>query len=115
MSLDRILFSELKLLSKQISTKEPFFREIACLGKEEAELIAYCHIIKLFFPNNQKLNEILDKKIIPSFKMLGMVTWNRDVLTEMGLKLGYAKEKGTLPKELEERLDATATETSDRQ
>jgi hypothetical protein len=44
-----------------------------------------------------------------------MVTWNRDVLTEMGLKLGYAKEKGTLPKELEERLDATATETSDRQ
>jgi hypothetical protein len=115
MSLDKILFSELKLLSKQVSTKEPFFREIACLGKEEAEFIAFCHIIKLFIPNDKELHKFLDETIIPSFKMLGMVTWNRDVLTEMGLKLGYAKEKGTLPKELEERLDATATETSDRQ
>jgi hypothetical protein len=103
-ALDKILFAEIKLLSKQISTREPFFRQIACLGKAEARKIVYCEIYKLLFPEDKEFNKFLAEKVIPAFKMLGMVSWNRDVLTEMGLKLGQKTEYGTMPKEYYERV-----------
>ena len=103
-ALDKILFAEIKLLSKQVSTREPFFQKIACLGEEEAMMIVYCEIYKLFFPEDHLFNQFLDKKVIQALKMMGMVKWKRDVLTEMGLKLGMEREYGTMPKEYVERL-----------
>jgi len=103
-ALDKILFAEIKLLSKQVSTREPFFQKIACLGEEEAMMIAYCEIYKLFFPEDKEFIKFLDEKVIPALKKIGMVRWKRDVLTEMGLKLGMEREYGTMPKEYMERL-----------
>ncbi len=103
-SLDKILFAEIRLLSKQVSTREQFFQEIACLGKKEAEVIAYCRIYQMMFPEDAEFNKFLDDVVIPAFKMLGMVSWERGELTEMGLKLGGKREYGTMPKHLMERV-----------
>jgi len=103
-ALDKILFAEIKLLSKQVSTREPFFQLIACLGKDEGKMIAYCKIYQLLFPNDP-LNHFLEELVIPAFKMLGMVTWKRDTLTEMGLKLGSTRQYGTMPEDFYERLE----------
>lgn len=109
-SLDKILFAEIKLLSKQVSSREPFFQQIACLGKEEAEMIAYCEIYKMMFPEDKEFNSFLDKIVIPAFKKLGMVSWRRDTLTEMGLKLGQKTQYGTMPKEYYKRVKKFAEE-----
>lgn len=110
-SLDKILFAEIKLLSKQVSSREPFFQQIACLGKEEARKIVYCEFYKKLFPEDNEFIKFLDDIVIPYFKMLGMVEWNRDILTEMGLKLGQKQEYGTMPKEYMERVKSASSGT----
>jgi len=111
-SLDKILFAEIRLLSKQVSSREPFFQTIACLGRKEAEIIAYCKIYELMFPEDKEFNAFLEEKVIPAFKMLGMVNWSRGELTEMGLKLGQEREYGTMPKEFMERIKKYASSTT---
>ena len=108
-SLDKILFAEIRLLSKQVSSRERFFQTIACLGKKEAEKIAYCEIYKMMFPEDKEFNKFLDDIVIPAFKKLGMVSWNRGELTEMGLKLGSEREYGSMPKEFMERVEKHAS------
>jgi len=108
-SLDKILFAEIRLLSKQVSSRERFFQTIACLGKKEAEMIAYCKIYEMMFPEDKEFNTFLENIVIPAFKMLGMVSWHRGELTEMGLKLGSEREYGTMPKEFTERVTKHAS------
>ena len=94
MSLDKILFYQLRLLSRKIAEKEPFFKIIATLGKEEGRYIVYCRAFKRI-NDDKEFNEFLDKYVIPFFKEMGMVNWERDVITEMGLKLGEEGEEGS--------------------
>ncbi len=109
-AIEKILFAELRLLSKQVSKEEPFFREISCLGKEEAEMIAYCHIYMDFFPEDEEMKLFLEKFVIPAFKKLGMVHWNRDILTEMGLKLGAKKREHDLAKMLGREVEIASSD-----
>lgn len=89
-SLDKILFYELRLLAKDVSNKEPFFQQIACLGEEEAEFIAICHWF-ISLNQDKQVNDFLKTFIIPFFRRVGMVHWKRNEITEMGLKLGSSR------------------------
>lgn len=109
-AIEKILFAELRLLSKQVSKQEPFFREISCLGKEEAEIIAFCHIYMDFFPEDKEMKAFLERFVIPAFKKLGMVHWNRDILTEMGLKIGARKKEHDLAKMLGREIEVASSD-----
>ena len=99
MSLDKILFYELRLLSRKVAEKDPFFKQIACLGKEEGRYIVYCRAFKRM-NDDEEFNKFLDKIVIPFLRELGMVNWQRDVITEMGLRLGEEGEEADVSKEL---------------
>jgi len=112
-SLSKLIFETQRLLSAKIGAKHPFYRETACMDMEYREYLAYCEIIKLFFPENKRLIELIDKKLIPSLEYIGVARWGRTEITDLGFKVGQERTDISLKylerQEKEEQEDADAT------
>jgi hypothetical protein len=108
-----MLFETTRLLAFKLSVKDPFFQLTACMDVEDREYIAYCEIYKLLFPEDAEFNEFLDKTVIPAFQRLGNARWMRDIVTDLGLKVGMEHQNvslGYLEKQkLEENEDASGS------
>ncbi len=87
-SISRMLFETSKLLAYRLAKKDSFFEKTACMDLETRELIAYCEMYKILFPEDKTFNEFLDKVIIPAFQRLGNARWLRTEITDLGLKVG---------------------------
>jgi len=109
---DKYMYEEMRLLSRKVSGKEPFYQEIAALEINYAEAIAFCHSYKILFPEDKEFNKFLDEKMIPILKRIGMATWPRDVLTDMGLKMGEAQSSMSLKGALFGKHDDEPTGTA---
>jgi len=102
-SLEKLLFAEINLMSKQIASLkgEEFRKEVACLDKKYGEIIAICQTYIQWFKGSKEdkeFNEFLKKQAIPLFKKLGIVYFNCDILTELGFKLGMDKPLSFKPR-----------------
>jgi hypothetical protein len=105
----------MRLLSRKVSGKEPFYMEIACLEQGFAEMVAYCHAYKIMFPDDKEFNAFLDEKAIPILKRVGMATWPRDVLTDMGLRMGENQANFSLKGVSFGKHDDSATDGTTKQ
>ncbi|MEM5867575.1 MAG: hypothetical protein QXG39_06615 [Candidatus Aenigmatarchaeota archaeon] len=95
-SLSRLIFETQRLLSAKIGAQYPFYKETACLDSEIREYLAYCEIIKIFFPNNKRLIEFIDTKLKPSLEKIGIARWARTEITDLGFKVGYEQQNISL-------------------
>jgi len=83
-------FREYKLVASEVGAEIKFLKETSCMNQGIREQIAYCEIYKIFekhYQNEMSLIEFIDKIAIPALKILGFATWNRDILTDMGLRV----------------------------
>jgi hypothetical protein len=90
-SLSKLIFETQRLLSAKIGAKYPFYRETACMDAQFREYLAYCEIIKLFFPDNKRLIDLIDKKLIPALEYIGVARWDRTEITDLGFKVGQER------------------------
>jgi hypothetical protein len=112
--MERMLFTEQKLLSKQASKKEKFLQETALLNPENAEVIALIDTFKdiqNFVKDIEKEEKkgvtdenilfvaFLDKVAKPMFRRLGMANRRSDVVTELGYMIGETRTKFSLKDE----------------
>ena len=110
-NMERMLFTEQKLLSKQASKKEKFLQETALLNPENAEVIALIDTFKdiqNFVKDIEKEEKkgvtdenilfvaFLDKVAKPMFRRLGMANRRSDVVTELGYMIGETRTKFSL-------------------
>lgn len=95
-SLSKLIFQTQNLLSARIGVQHPFYRETACMDAEIREFLAYCEIVKIFFPNNKRLIQLIENKLKPSLEKLGIARWARTEITDLGLKIGYSQESVSL-------------------
>lgn len=95
-SLSKLIFETQRLLSAKIGSQYPFYKETACLDMEVREYLAYCEIIKIFFPNNKRLTDFIDNKLKPSLEKLGIARWGRTEITDLGFKIGYEQQNISL-------------------
>ena len=111
-SLSKLIFETQRLLSATIGAQHPFYRQTACMDAEYREYLAYCEIIKLFYPNNKRLTELLDKKLIPALEKIGIARWTRTEITDLGFKVGQERTDISLKylerQEKEEQEDASS-------
>lgn len=89
-------FREYKLIASQVGIEVKFLKDTSCMNPEAREYIACCEIYALLFPENKEFNKFLTKKMIPSLELLGHAHWNRDILTDMGLRIGKKGAGGSL-------------------
>lgn len=95
-SLSKLIFETQRLLSAKIGSRFPFYKQTACLNEEIALYIAYCEIIKIFFPNKKRLIKFIDEKLVPALEKIGIATWSRSEITDLGLKVGLELETVSL-------------------
>jgi len=88
-SLSKLIFETQRLLSAKIGAQHPFYKQTACLDDDIREIIAYCEIVKIFLPNNERLRKLIDEKIVPALEKIGIARWKRTEITDLGLKIGY--------------------------
>lgn len=108
-SLSKLIFETQRLLSAKIGAKYPFYSKTACIDGEIAEFIAYCEIIKIFFPNKKHLIKFVDDKLVPALEKLGIARWSRSEITDLGLKVGLEQQTISLKYLERERENADAT------
>jgi len=87
-TLSKLIFETQKLLATRLSRIEPFLKATACMNRQYRELYAYCEIYKTLFPEDREFNDFLDKIVKPALQKLGHAAWLRDIITDMGLKIG---------------------------
>ena len=58
--------------------------------------VAACEVFRLYFSEDKEFNKFLEEKIEPSLITLGQSEWNRDVLTDLGLKVSKAEIQASL-------------------
>lgn len=90
------IFQEYQLVASQVGNIVDFLKDTSCMNPESREYIACCKIYALLFPEGKDFNEFLEKKMIPSLELLGFAQWNRDILTDMGLRVSKAEVVGSL-------------------
>lgn len=91
-------FREYKLVASEVGAAINFLKETSCMNPEERGYIACCKIFTLLFPENKEFNDFLEKKMVPSLEYLGFAQWNRDILTDMGLRISKKTTGGSLKK-----------------
>ena len=89
-------FQEYQLVASEVGNIVDFLKETSCMNPEAREYIACCKIYALLFQENKDFNEFLKEKMVPSLEMLGFAHWNRDILTDMGLRVSKAEVIGSL-------------------
>ena len=95
-SLSKLIFETQRLLSAKIGAQYPFYKETACLDAEIREFLAYCEIVKIFFPDNKRLIDFIDRKVKPSLEKIGIARWGRTEITDLGFKVGYEQQNISL-------------------
>lgn len=96
---DEFLFQATRFLSQDVGVKIPFLKKTACMGKEGRELIAFCEMYVILFPEDKDFVKFLKKKAIPSLALLGHADWKRDVLTDLGLSIAQRRTSVTWGKD----------------
>jgi len=64
------LYQATRLLGQEIGKIEPFLAETSCMNYDERELVAYCQIYSIIFPEDKDFKKFLDKQAIPALKKL---------------------------------------------
>ena len=73
-------------------------KKTSCMSKEYREIVAYCEIMKLGLEKDDPDVKEIDEELIPAFQILGMSTWDKDILTNLAMRVGSAEEiYGVLP------------------
>jgi len=95
-----------------LARDEPFLKETAVLGPEYRKMIAYVEILKTAksLPKHLTPDQVIDYFVIPSLQKLGMAEWNRDIITDLALKMGKQDEEGdaSIRKPLTQRTSGRA-------
>jgi len=98
-------FREYKLVASEVGATIKFLKETSCMNPQVREQIAYCKIYEIFetkFRDTIPFSEFLKLIAVPSLELLGFATWNRDILTDMGLRVSK-KATGASLKKLREK------------
>lgn len=75
------------------------------MNPEFREYIACCKIYEIFetkFKDNMTFIDFLKEIAVPALELLGFATWNRDILTDMGLRISK-KPTGASLKDLRKK------------
>lgn len=96
-----------------LARDEPFLKLTAVLAPANREMIAYVEILKLGLKlkkKNLSPEEMLEQFVIRSLQLLGMAGWNRDIITDLALKMGKQDESGdaSAPRSISARTSGRA-------
>ena len=87
------MWKEYRAMSTRVGKIIPFLQQTACMNREEREIIAWCKVFKILFPQVEDFNKFLEEKAIPAMIVLGQANWERDVVTDLGLAESKQKRK----------------------
>lgn len=90
------LFQNYQLVASEVGVIEPFLKKTSCMSPTKRFEVAACEIFRLYFCEDKEFNEFLEKKIEPSLITLGHAEWNRDILTDLGLKVSKGNLEASL-------------------
>jgi len=102
MSTQDFYIRAVNLLSQHIASLKPygvFLSELACMNKEEREIIGYIKGYTVLYPEDKDFNKFLERVIV-LLKYIGLSKWGRTELTDLGLMIG---EKLSSSIELDEK------------
>ena len=85
------LFKWATYIGSQISGKDKFFQEIACMTTEWREVIALLEVLKIVYPNDKELHKDIEN-LKTICQRLGQAEWNPDIITHLAMKLGTVEE-----------------------
>lgn len=87
---------EYKLVASEVAREVAFLKETSCMNPERRFEIACCKIFIEYFSDDKKFNKFLKSKAIPSLEILGFAEWQRDILTDMGLRVSKKRKRASL-------------------
>ena len=90
---------QLRLISQIASRNEPFLQVTACLNPEIREIIGYVQAFE------ELTGDTSLKQFIGPLQKIGMATWGRTELSDLGFKIGYATKQVDAKGAIEELLN----------
>ena len=97
------LYQAQRLLGQEIGKIEPFLAETSCMNYNERELVAYCKVYGILFPDDKEFIKFLEKEAIPVLQKIGYAKWLRTELTDLALKKGIKRKTQDVSKVLSKR------------
>jgi len=95
-------FREYKLIASEVGATIKFLKETSCMSAEKRFEIACCQAFREHFSKDKDFNKFLKEVAEPTLATLGFAEWNRDILTDMGLRISK-KPTGASLKKLREK------------
>lgn len=90
------IFQAYQLVASQVGNKVEFLKETSCMSKEKRLELAYCKVFRERFSDDEEFNKFLKETAEPALTILGFAEWDRDILTDMGLRISTADVVGSL-------------------
>lgn len=64
-----------------------FLAFTACMNKEERQVMALLEVSARLFSDDEKFGEFIEEFAKPFFEFMGRASWDRDIVTDLGLAL----------------------------
>ena len=101
------IYKAARLLASYLPSKHSFYREGACIGSEEREMLAILSQIRKWFSEDEEFLEFIYKQVIPLVQVLGIAHWldQVDLLSEMAMKVAEKPAAINVEEEVEEEME----------
>lgn len=91
-------FRDYKLIASKVGVKIPFLKQTSCMSSQKRTEIAACQAFREHFSQDPEFNAFLKDVAEPTLAKLGFAEWPRDILTDMGLRVGEKGKRSSLRK-----------------
>lgn len=78
-------FEASKFLGNAVGRKNPFLRQIACMGDQWREIAGYLEALKVIDPSLAKDKEFAD--VVKVVEFLGQSTFKMDIVSHLSMKV----------------------------
>ena len=80
-------FREYQLVASEVGNIVAFLKETSCMSPEKRFEMAACQGFRKYFSKDEEFNKFLKEIIEPTLTLMGHAEWNRDILTDLGLRV----------------------------
>lgn len=91
-------FKEYKLVATEVGKEVPFLKESSCMSPEKRIELAACKAFRTYFSKDKDFNKFLEEIAEPTLELFGFAAWNRDILTDMGLRVTSKTQVASIKK-----------------
>lgn len=91
-SIPKDMWETYRAMSVDVGREVDFLKETACMNQEQRIMIAHLNTAKRII-NHPDFDMFIDEVAIPHLKQVGMASWGRDVVTDLGFALAGRKSQ----------------------